>query len=73
VKEELVEEIRFNPSYFNNGMPVTNPIDHMPCLLKRTTTYNRYQTIPTGSGVVDFSALGTYHYTKLGELILQLR
>lgn len=72
LKEETVLQHMLLPGYHPTyGVQINNPIDPFLVCKKVTSTYSRYTSIPETSGIVDFSNLGLFHYTKLGELIFQ--
>lgn len=73
LKEMTTESIWLNPGYYPSlGAQIGNPVSPVRLATRVSSTYSRSATIPETSGVVDFSNLGLFHYTKLGELTFQL-
>lgn len=68
-REKLVLVPGYNPTL---QCPITNPVSPVAVGYRDISTYSRYSEIPQTSGLVDFSNLGSFHYTKLAELIVQL-
>jgi len=73
VKEELDESLRISPTFYHSDwdgkqLNLASPLTVASC---KTTTYKRYPRLPTTSGVVDFSTLGTFHFLASGSLLIQ--
>lgn len=73
LKEYTEESLWLNPGYEPSiGAQIGNPVGPVKIARRHVSTYSRSPTIPETSGVVDFSSLGLFHYTKIGELTFQL-
>lgn len=71
-KNVLVEDLYCVPGYnYTLGMPMVTPNDPFVVATRHTTSYNRYNSIPDASGVVDLSTLGLFHLLTSGSLIVQ--
>jgi hypothetical protein len=72
VKKSTRLNLLLNPGYISSlQAKITNPSDPIVLGSKTQTDYSRFTTIPTTSGFVDFSSLGSFRYTKLAELVFQ--
>jgi hypothetical protein len=72
-KESLVETLKISPTFFMSDwdgrtLAMSTPPEVASC---ETTTYHRYPRLPTTSGFVDFSNLGTFHFLASGALLIQ--
>jgi hypothetical protein len=54
------------------GFPIKLPDSPVKICHRDIISYSRYREIPQTSGLVDISNLGSFHYAKLAELIIQL-
>jgi len=72
LKEETRLKLMFQPGYVSSMQSnIVNPVGPTHLGSSTQTTYYRYTKIPTTSGLVDFSNLGSFQYTKLAELVFQ--
>lgn len=73
LKEYTRESLSLNPGYISSiGLQISNPVNPVKIGYRTISSFSRYTKIPETSGLVDFSNLGSFHYTKLAELIVQL-
>lgn len=71
LKEESKVNLMFTPGYIQGVGPILNPEGPTRLGSQIKSSYYRYTNIPTTSGLVDFSNLGSFQYTKLAELVFQ--
>lgn len=72
LKQETRLSLYMNPGYMSSvGYQITNPVNAHKVGTYSDVVYNRYDSIPSTSGVVDLSALGTFQWITGAELILQ--
>lgn len=63
-----------NPGYDpSDQMQIKSPMSPVHIADQSVVDYQRYNSIPSTSGVVDLSSLGLFHGVTAGELILQRR
>lgn len=72
LKEVTRKNLMFHPGYDSSlQAPILKPVGPQKLGSFDQVSYYRYTSIPTTSGLVDFSNLGSFHYTKLAELVFQ--
>lgn len=72
LKEETRKCLWLNPGYLSSAqVQIINPVNPVRLGYQNKVNYYRFLTIPQTSGLVDFSNLGSFHYTKLAELVFQ--